>query len=76
MTHLLGTGCLSQHHWECGAGGASAERHFPAHFSDRERERKRNSEHPSTVSQPLWKTSRFFPPLGILALLHNPPAAK
>lgn len=31
MIHLLGTECTSPHHWEWGAGGASAGRHFPAH---------------------------------------------
>lgn len=41
MTHLLGTGFSSPHHWECGGGDASAGRHFPAHFSDREREREK-----------------------------------
>lgn len=31
MIHFVGTKCMSSHHWEWGAGGASAGRHFPAH---------------------------------------------
>lgn len=31
MIHPVGTKFMSPHHWEWGAGGASAGRHFPAH---------------------------------------------
>lgn len=39
------------------------------------RKKERNSKHPANVSQPLWKTSRFFPSGGKTVLL-NFPAAK
>lgn len=69
MTHLLGTGCYSPHHWECSAGGASGGGYFPAHFSVREK----NSEHSSNVSQPLWKTSMFFARGHSGPVAQNPP---